>query len=141
MITVTEELAIPENELWFTASGSGGPGGQHVNKTSSRITLWFDVAGSPSLDLEQKERIQQRLPTRINKNGLLHISAQRHRSQTANREQTIERFAQLIAEALKETPARKKTGIPRGAKKRRLENKKHQGRKKQLRTKIPSDEQ
>lgn len=141
MITVTEELAIPENEIWFTASGSGGPGGQHVNKTSSRITLWFDVAASPSLGPEQKERIQQRLPTRINKNGLLHISAQRHRSQAANREQTIERFAQLIADALEETPARKKTRIPRRAKKRRLENKKHLGRKKQLRTKIPSDEQ
>ncbi|MBS3809794.1 MAG: aminoacyl-tRNA hydrolase [Desulfobacterales bacterium] len=134
MIQIKEDLAIAENEIFFTASGAGGPGGQHVNKTSTRVTLWFDVKNSPSLSEDQKKRIAENLYTRINKNGLLRISAQRHRSQAANREQTVERFAELIAEALQEPAKRKKTRVPGRAKKRRLKEKKHRSRKKQLRS-------
>ena len=139
MIRITENLSIPENELTFTASGSSGPGGQHVNKTSTRVTLWFDLKNSPSLRPEQKQRIAEKLPTRINRNGFLRVSAQRHRSQSANRDQTIERFAQLLEDALAETPERRATRVPKRTKKQRLENKKHHSRKKQLRTKIPSE--
>lgn len=135
MIYINETLSIPEGELTFTASGAGGPGGQHVNKTSTRVTLLFDVKNSPSLSEDQKKQIAENLYTRINKNGLLRISAQRHRSQAANREQTVEKFAELIAEALQEPEKRKKTRVPRRAKKRRLEEKKHTSRKKQLRSK------
>lgn len=140
MIHINETLTIPESELTFTASGAGGPGGQHVNKTSTRITLWFDVKNSPSLTEDQKARIAENLPTRINKNGMLRISAQRHRSQAANRQQTVERFTELIAEALEEPAKRKKTRVPRRAKKRRLEEKKHRGRKKQFRSKVEPGE-
>ena len=140
MIYINETLVIPEGELTFTASGAGGPGGQHVNKTSTRITLWFDVQNSPSLTAEQKARIAENLHTRINKNGMLRVSAQRHRSQAANRQQTVEKFAELIGQALEEPAKRKKTRVPRRAKKRRLEEKKHRGRKKQFRLKIAPGE-
>ncbi|MCF8023884.1 MAG: aminoacyl-tRNA hydrolase [Desulfobacteraceae bacterium] len=140
MIHIKDGVEIPENELWFTATGAGGPGGQHVNKTSTRVTLWFDVRNSPSLTKDQKKRISENLATRINKNGQLRISARRHRSQADNREQTVGRFAQLIAYALEETPERKSTRIPRNAKKRRLEEKKHQSRKKHWRSKVEPEE-
>lgn len=140
MITIKDDLAIPENEVTFTASASSGPGGQHVNKTSTRITLWFDVVNSPSLTTGQKILISERLATRINRNGVMRISAQRHRSQAANREQTIERFAQLISHALEEAPERRKTRVPAKEKKRRIEGKKRQSRKKRLRTKIAPEE-
>jgi len=136
MIHINETLTIQEDELTFTASGAGGPGGQHVNKASTRITLWFDVENSPSLTAEQKARIAENLHTRINKNGMLRISAQRHRSQAANRQQTVEKFAELIEQALEEPAKRKKTRVPRRSKKRRIEEKKHRGRKKQFRSKI-----
>lgn len=140
MIRIREDLEIPTNELKFTASGAGGPGGQHVNKTSTRITLWFDVKNSPSLTEDQKKQIKESLPTRINKNGLLRVSARRHRSQAANRQQAVERFALLIADALEQSPGRKKTRMPKSAKKRRIEEKKHTGRKKQWRSKVgPED--
>ncbi|MFP4572783.1 MAG: alternative ribosome rescue aminoacyl-tRNA hydrolase ArfB [Desulfosalsimonas sp.] len=140
MIHIKNDLAIPENELGFTASGAGGPGGQHVNKTSTRVTLWFDVENSPSLNPGQKKLISEKLSTRINKNGMLHISARKHRSQAANRQLTVERFALLIREALEKAPERKKTRVPRRAKKYRLEEKRHTSRKKQWRSKIKPGE-
>jgi ribosome-associated protein len=69
MIEVTDQVSIPEEELRFTASHSSGPGGQNVNKVSSRVTLWFDVANSPTLSPEQKELIMRRLENRIGKNA------------------------------------------------------------------------
>lgn len=140
MIRIRDQATIPEGELSFTTSGAGGPGGQHVNKTSTRVTLWFDVKNSPSLTAEQKKRILENLSTRINKEGRLHVSARRHRSQAANRDQAIERFTRLLAGALEETPERKKTRLPRRAKERRLAEKKNRSRKKQWRSKIAPGE-
>jgi ribosome-associated protein len=85
MIEINRNLSIPEHELSFTTARSGGPGGQHVNKVSSRVTLWFNVAESPSLSAFQKRRIMSRLATRINQRGELRVVAQQHRSQIANR--------------------------------------------------------
>ncbi|NIR58541.1 MAG: aminoacyl-tRNA hydrolase, partial [Gammaproteobacteria bacterium] len=65
MIRINDTLSIPENELEFRASRASGPGGQHVNKVSSRVVLRFDVRRSPSLDPAQKRRIERKLPTRI----------------------------------------------------------------------------
>ncbi|MCF8110251.1 MAG: aminoacyl-tRNA hydrolase [Desulfobacteraceae bacterium] len=136
MINIKKGLEVPENELVFTASGAGGPGGQHVNKSSTRVTLWFDVKNSPSLSKKQKKLISEKLSTRINKAGVLHISARKHRSQAANREQAVEKFIQLLGEALKQPPERKRTRPPQRAKKIRLEEKKRRARKKQLRSKL-----
>jgi ribosome-associated protein len=141
MIKITDHISIPEEELSFTASLSGGPGGQNVNKVSSRVTLWFDVVNSPALSQEQRELIQNRLATRIGKNGMLRIISQQTRSQLENRELAIERFAELLREALRQAPIRKKTRVSKGAKLRRLEEKKQHGLLKSRRSeKVPVED-
>lgn len=140
MIRITDDLAINESELSFSAARSSGPGGQHVNKVSTRITLWFDVGQSESLGLAQKERIASRLKTRITKDGRIYIVSQRHRSQLANREAALERFIELLGDALTDAPPRKKTRISRQARQRRLDDKKHQAMIKKHRGKIAPEE-
>jgi ribosome-associated protein len=135
MIKIKERILIGEDELSFTFSRSSKPGGQNVNKISSRVTLLFDVANSPSLTAEHKNQIMTRLGTRINKDGVLRVIAQRHRRQAANREAAVERFVELLQETLKPVKARKKTRISLAAKKRRLNGKKRRSRLKQERAK------
>jgi ribosome-associated protein len=141
VIEITPELSIPESELRFLASRAGGPGGQHVNKVSSRVTLRFDLWASPSLDEAQKRRIAQRLATRITKEGVLTLHARRHRSQAMNREELVGRFAELLREALRPRRARRKTRPSRAVKKRRLDEKRRRGEQKRMRSKPrPSDD-
>ncbi|MGA2403614.1 MAG: alternative ribosome rescue aminoacyl-tRNA hydrolase ArfB [Syntrophobacteraceae bacterium] len=141
MITINEHISIPEDELTFTASRSGGPGGQHVNKVSSRVTLWFDVLNSPNLSQEQKELILRRLATRIGKDGLLRVISQQTRSQVENKELAIERFAELLRDALERVPLRKKTRVSKGAKLRRLEEKRQRSILKSVRSKkVPVED-
>ena len=128
MIPIQSDLEIPNDEIRFVASRSGGPGGQNVNKVNSRMTLLFDVAGSAALSEAQKERIAERLSTRINREGILQVSSQKHREQGANRAAALERFAELLREALRQEPPRKKTRVSRAAKARRIEEKKKRGR-------------
>lgn len=127
MIEITDQISIPEDELRFTASLSGGPGGQNVNKVSSRVTLWFDIVNSPSLSPEGRELIMDRLANRIGKDGLLRVISQQTRSQVENKVLAIERFTELLRDALKQVPMRKKTRVSKGAKLRRLEEKKQHG--------------
>lgn len=138
MIQITDNLLIDEAELKFSATRSSGPGGQHVNKVNTRITLWFDVEGSPSLTPEQKIRIKSRLKTRISRDNILRVISQRHRSQIANREAAIERFTELLKEALAVLPLRKKTKVSRNANQRRIDGKKHHSMIKKNRAKIRS---
>ncbi len=141
MIVINEQISIPEEELVLTASHSSGPGGQNVNKVSSRITLWFDVANSPSLSLEQKDLVMSRLATRIGKDGVLRVISQQTRSQLENKELAIERFAELLLDSVKQVPIRKKTRVSKGAKERRLEEKKQRGSLKQGRSKrVPVED-
>jgi ribosome-associated protein len=135
MIKIKDEILIGKDELSFTFSRSSKPGGQNVNKISSRVTLLFDVANSPSLSVEHKNQIMTHLRTRINKAGVLRIVAQLHRSQAANREAAVERFVELLQETLKPIKSRKKTRISLAAKKRRLNGKRRRSRLKQERTK------
>ena len=137
MIPINDSLSIPEPELWYTTSRSGGPGGQHVNKVSSRVTLWFDVTNSPSLSDTQKQLILARLATRINRDGVLRVVSQQHRSQSANREAAVERFTSLLQTALVRTPPRHKTRVPAAVKRRRLEDKKQRSQTKQQRSQRP----
>ena len=134
MIQITEKIGIPDQELVFTADRSSGPGGQNVNKVSTRVTLMFDLEHSPSLQPWQKQLIATRLSTRINKEGILRIVSQQTRSQAENRAAAIERFIELLKESLKKTPPRKKTKVPFAAKRKRLDEKKLQSRKKQQRS-------
>src|SRR5438128_4228229 len=100
MIHIMPGLTISETELTFTASRSGGPGGQNVNKVSSKVTLAFDVAASTALSEEQKRKIIEKLATRINKEGVLQIVSQRTRSQELNRTDAVTRFSDLLRRAL-----------------------------------------
>lgn len=141
MIIINERLSIPEEELTFTASRSSGPGGQHVNKVSTKVVLWFDLARSPSLSPEDKELIASRLGSRIDKGGVLRVVSQSTRSQLSNRELAIERFEKLVRDALRTVPIRRKTRVSKRAKLRRLEAKKQHGALKQARTKkVPIDD-
>ena len=139
--SITPSVSIPLLELSFTFSRSSGSGGQHVNKVNSRVTLWFDIAASESLTQDQKQLIRQRLAGRINKQGVLRLDADRRRSQGANREDAVSRFASLLRDALHVDKTRRKTKPSQGAKKRRLQAKKHRSRlKKQRGRKSYSDE-
>ena len=135
LIKINDALTIPLSELSFTASRSSGPGGQNVNKVNTWVTLWFDVANSPSLTDHQKELIRNRLPTRINKVGVLRVVSQKHRTQASNRDEAVKRFASLLRESLTEALPRKETTIPSAARDQRIDEKKHRSRIKQSRSK------
>ena len=140
MIPIDDTLAIPDEEVAFATSRSGGPGGQNVNKLETRVTLRFDLSGSAALSEEQKARLRERLATRITRDGVLQVSSQKHRSQGANREAAVERFAELLRENLREEPPRKKTRPSRAAKARRLDEKRRQSQRKRERSaRIPAD--
>lgn len=124
MITITPSIAIDEAELTFTVARSSGPGGQNVNKVNSRVTLLFDVAHSTAFDEEQRAQILERLATRISKAGVLRVTAQAARSQAANREAALERFVELLREAVHRDPQRFATRIPAQQKRKRIEDKK-----------------
>lgn len=133
MIDIDDGIAIPDEEVAYATSRSGGPGGQNVNKLETRVTLRFDLAGSPSLTEEQKARLRERLATRITRAGVLHVTAQKHRTQAANREAALARFAELLREGLREEAPRRKTRVPAAAKRRRLDEKRRRGEKKRER--------
>jgi ribosome-associated protein len=135
-----DALEIPDDELEFTTSRSSGPGGQNVNKVSTRVTLLWDVQHSASLSDQEREAVRNRLGGRINRNGILRVVSQRHRTQSANREAALARFADLISEALTEAPERVPTDVPMLVNKRRLEDKRRRSRVKQTRTVDLSDE-
>ncbi len=117
MPRITDELTIDDEELRFEFARSSGPGGQNVNKVETKVRLLFDLRSSRSLTPQQKELIEDRLKTRVTKHGIFFITSQRHRSREANRKATIERFADLIAEALRSDEPRVRTRTPKSQKK------------------------
>ena len=135
-----DAVEIPDDELVFTTSRSSGPGGQNVNKVSTRVTLLFDVEHTAALSDQQRELLHERLGGRINRAGILRVVSQRHRTQSANREAAMERFARLLTEALTEAPGRVPTKVPRRVVERRLEEKRIHSRVKQSRSVDLSDE-
>ncbi len=139
-VEVSEGLQIPDEELSFTTSRSSGPGGQNVNKVSTRVTLLFDVAHSPSLSPEQRELAQRHLAGRVSRAGVLRVVSQRHRTQSANRDAAVRRFARLLGEALTEMPERVPVPVPDRAKAKRLEEKRHRSRVKKERAFDLGDE-
>ena len=140
LLRVNDELTIPLAELSYKATRSGGPGGQHVNTSSTRVELEFNVGESPSLSEQQRARIQERLASRIDSAGILRLAGSSSRSQHQNREDVTERLAKILADALRERKPRKRTKMPRAAKEARLKAKKENSRKKKERGKIgPED--
>ena len=139
MLRINDDLEIDDGELRFEFARSGGPGGQNVNKVETKVRLLFDVIHSPSLSGDQRSLIEERLATRITKDGVLQISSQRHRTREANRKATIERFVELVAGALESDEPRVPTRVPKRAKKRRLESKRQRSQKKAMRAR-PDEE-
>ncbi|MFI7433216.1 alternative ribosome rescue aminoacyl-tRNA hydrolase ArfB [Micromonospora haikouensis] len=129
-LRVTDRLVVPAAELRERFSRSSGPGGQGVNTTDSRVELSFDVAGSPSLPEPLRARALDRLAGRL-VDGVLTVAASEHRAQLANREAARERMAALLREAVAPPPPpRRPTRPSRGAKERRLADKKRQAQRK-----------
>ncbi|QGY38776.1 aminoacyl-tRNA hydrolase [Pseudodesulfovibrio cashew] len=133
MIRLTNTVCIPYGELRFITSRSSGPGGQHVNTTDTRVTLLFDVDASPSLTQFQKVAVKGKLRRRIDKRGVLRVTSQKFRSQKTNKDSAIERFVELMRWALTPVTPRKDTVVPKSAKRRRLERKRHTSERKRQR--------
>ena len=140
LIRISARLAIPHDELELRATRSSGPGGQHVNTSSTRVELVWDVAGSPSLDDGMREVLMRRLATRLDSRGRIRLVAQAERSQLRNREAVIERFAETIAKALVEPKVRKATKPTRSSKMARLDSKKKRSQLKRQRGEHTGDD-
>lgn len=140
MIQITNTLSIPLSELSFRFSRSSGPGGQHVNKSETRVELLFDVANSPSLTDAQRERVMRGLASRIDGAGVLHVTSQATRSQKQNRDLAIARFTRLMRKALERPKKRRPTKPSRQAKERRLRAKKRRSEIKRYRRKPAAEE-
>ena len=113
MLKINDDLEIPGAEIEFSAIRAPGPGGQHVNKVSSAIHLRFDIARSLVLDDETKQRLQALKDRRISKSGVVVIKSSRFRNQDKNREDALQRLADLIRKGLEVPKPRKKTKPPR----------------------------
>lgn len=123
-------------ELSFKAVRSGGAGGQHVNKVSSKVVLFFDIDQSKVLNEQQKNLLKSKLSTRINKEGILVLESDKTRSQIKNKEIAFYRLLLIIQGALVEDKPRKDTKIPYSKLIKRKENKVRNSQKKELRKKI-----
>jgi len=141
MIKINNSLSIPDDELIITASRSSGPGGQNVNKVSTKMTLRFNIHRTAYLTDDQKEQARIRLKNIINKKGFLVIHEETRRSQAANRARIIEKFLALMARALATRKKRIPTAVSLAQKNKRREEKKLHSRIKKLRMKNADNEQ
>jgi ribosome-associated protein len=132
-LRAADDLVIPMAEISYRVSRSGGPGGQHVNTSSTRVELVWSVQNSSSLSEEQRDRLREKLANRINSAGELLVVESGSRSQHQNREVVTERFRQLVADALVVPRPRRKTKPTRASKEERLQEKKRRSEVKKLR--------
>jgi ribosome-associated protein len=130
LLQVNDALSIPRNELDVRVSRASGAGGQHVNKTSSRVEIFWNVAGSRALTEEQRSRLTQKLASRLTTEGSIRVVASDMRSQSRNRDLAEERLADLVRQALIIPKKRRATKPTRAAKEARLESKKRHSTKK-----------
>ena len=138
-LELSETLAIPRTELVYRASRAGGAGGQHVNTSSTRIELLWNVRQTQALDAEQRTRVETKLASRLDGDGWLRVVSSARRSQGQNREAAEERLVTLIRGALVVPKRRKATKPSRGAKEARLAEKKKRGDTKRQRRTGPFD--
>ncbi len=133
-VRVTDRLAIPIDEFEIRATPSGGPGGQHANRSHTRVEIRFDVAGSPTLTDRQRELLVERL------GAVVLAASSDERSQRRNRATALQRMGERLAEGLHVDPARRPTRPSRGSVKRRLESKQRTSVRKAQRRVPPRDE-
>ena len=141
MLEVGASRPLREDELTFRYTRSGGPGGQHVNTSSTRVELLFDVAGSPAFTEAERSLAKRRLRTRLDSEGRLRVVAQDERSRARNRAIAIDRFVALMREALRPPPPpRRPTQPTRAAREERLDEKRQRGTRKRMRRPPPASE-
>jgi ribosome-associated protein len=138
MLRITDHISIDERELEEQFIRSSGPGGQNVNKLETAVQLRFDVRHSPSLPHDVRLRLERLAGQRLTKDGVVVITAQRHRTQERNRQDALDRLIELIQRAAVVPKRRRPTKPTAGSKKRRLESKKRRGTIKGLRQGKPS---
>jgi ribosome-associated protein len=140
-VRINRSVEIPVSEIRFRFSRSSGPGGQNVNKRDTKVELLFDVAGSPSLGPRQRERVMRELASRIDADGVLHLVVSEERTQGRNRETAVARFCELIREALKpDPPKRRPTRPSKKATERRISSKRKRGEQKRQRAAWRADD-
>ena len=136
-LIVTPAVTIPRSELTYRASRAGGAGGQHVNTSSTRIELLWNVRTTTALDEESRTRAMQKLASRLDGEGFVRVVSSARRSQGQNREAAEERLIELVRQALVVQKKRKPTKPSRGAKEARLSEKRlHSERKRQRKPKF-----
>ena len=140
MIQVTPSIAIHERELQEEFTRSSGPGGQNVNKVSTAVQLRFDVAHSPALPEDVRERLIRLSGRRMTEDGVLVLSSRRFRTQERNRQDAQERLVALIRKAAVKPKPRRKTRPTQASRQRRIEDKKHRGEVKRVRRSVPHSE-
>jgi ribosome-associated protein len=138
MIRVTAQISIDEREIDETFVRASGPGGQNVNKLSTAVQLRFDVRHSPSLPGDVRARLERLAGSRLTRDGVLVIIAQRHRTQGRNRQDALDRLIELIRQAAIRPIKRRPTKPTKGSRERRIEGKKRRSGIKHLRTSKPS---
>lgn len=140
MIRIPGGPTIDPSEFDFEATTAQGPGGQHVNRSNTAVSLLWDVDASPSLSAEHRRIVHAALGTRINREGVLRIASQKHRSQTRNRDATVERFVELMTRAFHRDKPRRATKPSRASQRKRVDDKKNRGQIKKGRGKIGLDD-
>ncbi len=135
-LVVTPNVTVPPRDLAWVAVRASGPGGQNVNKVSTKVALTFDLAGTTALDDATKARLAAAYPSYIDGRGQLTVTSQATREQPRNLEDARSKLREMIARALVVPKRRKKTRPSKGAQRRRLEAKHHQGDKKRDRRTV-----
>lgn len=136
-ILLAPGVAIEESEIAFRASRAGGPGGQHVNRTSTRVQLSWNIAESPGLSPAVRERLLLKLRSRLSADSVLTVTVQTERSQHRNREEALKRLSELVRRALAPERKRRATRPTRASVQRRLDTKQKRAELKRERSKRP----
>lgn len=139
-LPINDAIVIPASDLVWTAARAGGPGGQNVNKVSSKVELRFDLARTAVIPPDALTRLRALAAGRIDRDGVLLITSQRTRDQPRNLDDAREKLRALVLRALEVPTVRKATKPSRGAQRRRLNDKAHTGAVKRARTTRPDSD-